>query len=218
MKFRRLKSTSELDAMLAKRNRALTQRQSRATKRIAQKVYNSKTEWKHHDASATFTASYSGNVQDVSIIPQGDGDTERIGDNINAYSLSLRMDMSNADDTNLYRVVVFQWLASTTPTPSDILTDTSTVYACLSQYINDKVGKGKSALILYDKTFALNAPYSGGVEHKVAYKKIKLRRRKIQYQTGGTTGVGKVYILAISDSAATSHPALLFDCRLHYTD
>lgn len=195
----------------------LNQKEKKQTRQIVKKTIANMAEWKGLEKNVTMTSSYSGDIQDWSAVPQGDGDDDRDGDSIRAYSISLRGQCFNSDANNVYRVIFFQWLSDSSPVASDILSTTGSSYAPLSPYVNSNVGKKKLCLILYDRTFKMDENYSGGITNVLFQKKIKLRRKKIVYQASSTTGVGKVYSLTISDSL-TGNPTMYLCARLHYLD
>lgn len=201
-----------------RQNRSLGPRQEDRVETIVKRQLNKRIEWHHFDYSSNVSPSYSGSIVSVSSVTQGDGDSQRSGDNIYATSLQCRYFVYNGDDNNMVRVVAIQYFGDDTPVVGDVFGSTGTVSSVLDNYVNDKVGKKKLIRVLYDRLTTVNAPFSGGLTYRAHSFKVRLKRRQIQYQAGGTSGTGKIYLLFISDSAAVVHPTVYYKTRLWFQD
>lgn len=188
----------------------------RDVRNIAQKVLNKNAEWKYHLVFNNSGVSTSGAIIDLSAVSQGDTDTTRDGDSITASTLGYRYFWQNGDDTNACRLIFFQWYPQTTPTVTDILL-TTVGNGVQFMYHTDKADMYK---ILYDSTDTLSVytASGGSVLGSPNIGKIKIPKRKIQFQAGTTTGSNKIYALVLSDSGATSHPGPNLMTRLNYMD
>lgn len=196
----------------------LNQTEKSQVKTIVKRQLNSRLEWKHHDVNTTFTSGYNGDIYNLSNIDQGDTGSLRDGDAVYATSLQCRYQIVNADATNLQRLIIFQWNGEDSPAVSDILATVGTTRAPLSPYEADKVGRNKLARVLYDRTFNLQEPFSGGSHQIIGSFKVSLKKRHIQFQDGTTTGANKVFLLSVSDSSIVSHPIMNVYTRLWFQD
>lgn len=133
------------------------------------------------------------------------------------------------------RAIFFKWYDDTNPTVTDIL-DTSSAgavagfYAPHLSYNHDKKVKRKvfmdkvqqlTSQIVYDyqnvDMVKFPAHRAMGNEY-IDLKKKSMKVRVINYQGGTTTGVGKFYLLLISDQIVLHGPACLYNVRLNFTD
>lgn len=190
-------------------------------KTIARRVLRNQLEWKQYDTFNNFTAGWSGYVFTLANLTQGDGDdAERVGDEIYATSVDLRWYISNGDNNNVCRIIMFQYTADDTVNPGvgTVLTNVGTAYSVISPYNADHVGKDKSVRILSDQMFTLNANFDGASQYRVGHTKVPLKIRKVQYLGGTVNGINKPWILVISDSSIVSHPDFKMYARLNYQD
>lgn len=153
-------------------------------------------------------------------LSQGSGDTQRIGDSINVTSLHVKGYTTRADTTNIVRLIVFLWK----PLSSDIaplagsVIDSSTWSADPTQaYYNvDRRRKPRQYKVLYDKTWYLDS------DHTIipfSFNYMPKTPIKINFASGSSTASdNQIYFQMMSDSAAASHPILLFSSRIYYTD
>ena len=149
----------------------------KAAAHYTMKVLRSKTETKYWDVSASASAVTDlGTIYDLNFIPQGDSDSSRDGDSITAMSYQLRYSLAVGDNTNLVRLVVFQWKdLNSAPSPGQILPYTSSTLAVHAPYRHDTKPMFK---ILADKVVILDN------DDDIAYGKIFISRgffRKIQF-------------------------------------
>lgn len=195
------------------KKRPLGRRQAKAVASIAKKQIRKTSEWKHFTGLTDISISTSGSITDISMVPQGDTDTTRDGDSIFASSVIFRGVMTNGDATNRVRVIFFQSKAKVI-TVSDLLIVTAGAEVD-SMYNTDNFQNFK---ILYDRVHYLQAPFSGATVTKTVAGKVRLSSRKMQYEGGGVTGINKVYMLTISDSAAATHPTYKLLTKLNFRD
>lgn len=181
----------------------------------------------------------AGAIQASLCIPlQGTTSTSRVGSQIKMSRLTARWIIQGTtsaltgDAYNTIRLMVAvvkvtnNQSAATFFTPSYFLQDTSTVNTSMtSQYNWDN---RKNFKILYDKLIFVSDPavaYANGDTNLPFMRKgkvnVKLNRTaQFSANTGGSTDVEKNYLLmfAFSDSAATSHPTLIWQSRVTYRD
>lgn len=159
----------------------------------------------------------------ISVIPQGDTDITRDGDQLMLTSIDVRGMVNVADTTNLVRLIFFQWRPNSNPALTDILNTgvNGIVPDVYSMYNHDQKGQFK---VLYDKTFKLagfgtSASPSGAVSQEIF--KLTLAKKlikKLQYINGTTAGMNQVWYLAISDSTVSSDPTLTMKVRFNFID
>jgi hypothetical protein len=163
---------------------------------------------------AATAQDYSGNVYSLSDVSQGDGDSNRTGDQVTPTNLEFRAQVLAGDASNLFRIIIFRWNPSdsSAPTVTSILQGVASTNAPLSALNRDNY-RGKLFDVLLDRLISVDTYNPSACLSEM----IKLNaQKKLAYTAAGTTGMGKIYILAVSDSAAAAHPSLQFDTRLNY--
>lgn len=182
---------------------------------LIKRVINSQTEKHAFYAPVTGSFGWNGTITDVSAVAQGGTAINRDGDKLTIKSLIYRYGVFGADVYNFCRIVIIQWLqndAATAPTVAGVLnaTYTGSLNAPFSPF--NKSNAGYQFVVLYDKTHSVSTVSNynkGGFVAKITPKKLKGKALKnIQYNAGATTGVGKFYILWISDSGVASDPGV----------
>lgn len=182
------------------------------------KATSSFVEKKSYDASftvsVTTTGISSGNPVSLFDPAQGIADTERIGDSCKVISVGGRWSIVHGDPTNVIRLVLFQWKDITAPLnfgPGGLFTTGATP---LSSFNRDSRGRFN---VLYDQLISLDSlahPQAVGV---VSSKPLAWEG-KVDFQAGGLTGGGKIYLCAISDSTTVAHPTLIYYSHVRYMD
>lgn len=216
--------------------RKLNERQKKEVKSIIKKA----VEYKHFTANIPgYGSSTTGEVTGISAVPQGDTDTDRDGDRLKlASTLYFRYEIrlqsgSLGDNTNIVRVMVFQWRPNTTPQVADILNNGPASGGAGPDYLSALQHDTRmNYKILYDRTHFLagngyidtvtnliNAPY-GCCSKVVRSPTISLKNvnHQIQFQSGGLVGNNKLYTLTISDSSVVPHPTVVIGIKFLYTD
>lgn len=174
---------------------------------------NKNIELKYRDVNSVLSVDYTGYFYDLSTyITQGITDSTRVGDKLTMRSLELNYNITNGDTTNQVRVIVLRLksLASSLTALTQILTNTSSVYAPLSTYLHDSRSQ---FVIHYDKLHTVDT-YN---PIKAFKTKIKMTS-KTEYNGAGTDGYHHIFLLAISDSGAVTHPSLTWYTRMNYVD
>lgn len=154
-------------------------------------------------------------------ISQGTGDfRNRIGDTISMTSLHFKGTLTSVDSTQFSRIICFLWKPTTNdavPTVTDLL-DGSWVADYAHAYKSIDNARSKDLTILYDKTFLQVTGQDSGIK-KINFN-IKFKTpKKIQFAGGSATDCsGMPFWLLMSDSGAATHPLLLLNYRMYYTD
>lgn len=191
----------------------------RVTRRFVYRAINKNLEKKFRDFQYEANIAWTGNAWGGLVdIPSGTTDTARIGDKVRLKGLRLRYQWDLSDTVNKCRVIVFQWCQSTNytvPAVTDILQNTGTsTSGVFSPYNHDA---GPNYRILYDRLHSLDADNpSPFVNTNISLRRCKYR--KISFVGGSTDAIGKIFVLTITDSAATPHPAFKAYARLTFTD
>lgn len=172
-------------------------------------------EWKHHNTVVNVSVSTSGSVHSLCNVPQGDTDTSRDGDQLYMGKLTYFLQITQADNPQAVRVIFFQWFPQSTPAVTDVL-DTAAGTGVMFNYFTDKAFQYK---VLKDKIYYFNESVSGVAKTVTTNRrKIKPKRKKIQFLSAGTTGSNKLYALLLSDSSLTTHPSVYILSRLNFMD
>lgn len=163
-------------------------------------------------AQANGGVDSSGSVVSVLNVPQGVEDDSRIGDSVSIVKMGLRYYWSNGDNVNVCRFLIVQWFDDGAPAVTDILATANTL-SCFNK------DTAQLYSVLFDWTHSLSAPYNGGsVYSPVMVKDLTPKRKTVKFSATTTTGVGKLFYLAITDSAAPSHPNLYMETACTYID
>jgi len=192
---------------------------SKPMQKAIQKVVNSSLSKEQEEKYQVFylatNVDYSGAIVDVTAISQGDADTNRNGDEIVPKLLSIRGTFVNADSSNAFRLIVFRYKNDTSltgnPSMTNILNLTASVTAPLQPYYHDA---RRTFSILHDSMYVTD---TNNAIRKFNVR-IPLGRKAVNFIAGNTTGINKIYVGIISDSAASTHPAASLVCELRYTD
>lgn len=202
-------------------------------------ILGSKIESKYFISGYQNTVSNAGTVVDLSLIGQGVGSAERTGDKVNLSRVSLIYQVNcstggafaSADAYNALRLILFRWKDDSGnyfPTVADILSlPAAHGDLVMAAYFLDQ---GENFHIVYDKVVTVfNSPvYTGtgvnveaGANHSWCSGMMEVSNlgpRVIEFEGAGTTGSGKLFMLAVSDSTFTPHPNLTLTTQLKYTD
>lgn len=195
---------------------------NRAMARTAQRVINNNLEKKYQDLAYNINVDNTGSsIQDLTSINAGMADSsQRIGDKIRLLSLKFRLQLSAADSTNYFRIILFQWHpdnANTTPIVTSILQN-----ATYSSYYNHDEGSQFS--VFYDKQYALDTQGNATRVLDWTFRfnskspKMKWIKKNVKYNGSTLQGSDHLYYLFISDSGTTPNPNISGSSRLVYTD
>lgn len=196
----------------------LPKRQYAAIQKLISKNFNKRAEKKHFLTYNTgYSVDYAGTIQSLSDITQGDTDVTRDGDSLYLRSIRVKGGVVVSDSTNAVRIIIFQWHADSTDdtaTVNDILSATAvgTVVGPFASYYHDK---RRLYTVMYDRVFNATTNESQ-LLFDTGYLRPKVR--KISFVNASTQAVHKLFILAISDSAAAGHPTVKYWNRVTFND
>jgi hypothetical protein len=153
---------------------------------------------------------------------QGNIQGDRVGDMafLRRVQITYQIVQANSDLYTDTRIIFFQWFPNTTlaiPVLANILPNTSTVglYSTTNWQYRDQYR------ILYDvihsqsgSTTSLTSTSNINVHNRL----INGYKRNLVYTPGTAFGENQIYLLMISDSAATPFPVISYAFRVEYTD
>lgn len=159
-----------------------------------------------------------GSVVDLTDMTQDITEASRIANKVAPKWVELRLTLTCADATNIMRLVLIQWHLDSDAAPplaSNVLQAglVTGSYGPWAGYNNDDRALFR---VLGDWSYQMNASTANG--SVIVVKKIKAAMRQIEFNGTSTTGTEKLYLIAISDSGAVSHPTVTGAVRVYYGD
>jgi len=151
-------------------------------------------------------------------VPNGTLDQNRIGDSIYMKSIRLNFDIKKVatDDAVAVRMILFQWNdnnSSYPPTGTQLFQNSGSGDQYISTIRHDALKMGVLR-ILSDKTITLDNDDPRRIYQHLLYKGFN---RKLQYDTGGPSGSGHIYVAFVSDILGTA-ATVRFYSTLNFTD
>lgn len=203
------------------RGKKLNKREVRQVKTIVTRNIEKKY---HNVTQAQLGVSTTPYVAQLTSVPQGDTDNDRVGDRLKWEKGYLRLFVLGGDTYNYLRFIIFQWKpnASTVPTAADILlVGAGGAVDYTSQYNHDNRQLFK---IMFDQTFktvgdgSTDTPLQDSSRQHLK-RILRIPNKFAQYTAGHTTnGTNQLFMIAISDSSATTHPSIFFTFKIMYRD
>lgn len=202
---------------MPRRNRKVL---SKAVRKEVRKIAYATQETKHHRVEDNVDFANVGTLVELNTVDsQGVASGQFVGQEIRQMSLRLRGMLTQADSSNLARVIIF------TPTAEGqvLLTAGSTVnslfYATAgSDSLYSFVREALVARVYFDRNYILNIA-SGQNDHtRFIRLSINLHMKKYIVNEGTSSGSNKIYLGLISDSGLATHPSLNFESFLAYKD
>lgn len=178
---------------------------------------NRMAETKRLQRAIGITVSSVGVVTPLLTVAQGTAEGERIGDHLTLKKLALRWQVTAADSSNTVRCLIFQWKQYTTPGLSDVLNLTAPDFVSIPFIAPYNIVTDSSYKILMDRVLVVDTDDPVKWRRKTIYKGIT---HKINFQgaSGTSATYNQIYIAFVSDSGATSHPAVAATVDLSYKD
>lgn len=167
---------------------------------------------------------------DLSLVPQGDGDSTRDGDRLKFHDLQFRYQWSSNGGVKDYcRIVIFQWHPNNVPVASPP--------AANALFLNGVIGGGadytsfyshdsrQQFKILYDHVVTLTYSVASTTATDIVhfYKTVRIFGKKVnkmmQYVSGSTAGTNHIYVAYCIDKAVGgATPTLQFNSKFNYHD
>lgn len=194
-----------------RKNTILARRTRSTVRQEVKSLMAAELEHKFFDTALPASASSTGSVTHLSAVPQGDTSSSRDGEYIFAEKLTIHIGVTGADTTNFVRMIVFKDLDSqgVVPAVNNVLEPGTSFF----DHMNN-VNKYRFKIML-DRT--VSTSLTGPNAH---YMQLALKvNKKLSFSTTSTLPrLNALHILLISDSGAVTHPAVVGECRLWYTD
>lgn len=153
---------------------------------------------------------------------QGDGEGQRIGDEVSLNALSFRYLVGAGGgavaSTHYYgRVIIFKWHPDTADdSPSDALDILQESAVTALRPADD--AQRRKATFLYDRVHVIHGSTTGaGTPAIHVSKRIKLRG-KAYFKEGVATGKNKLYIALLSNTGTANAIEIDANLRVEYTD
>jgi hypothetical protein len=141
-----------------------------------------------------------------------------LGNKINPAGIQVRYQFRVGDPSNIMRVIIFQWMDSTTPAVSGILQTPTTNLSALLATNKTNIN------VLHDRVYSGSETYAGALSYMetVPSKTIYIKGKNIypvEFQAGANTvQKGGLYMLLISDSGAAPTPTASWYIRTTFAD
>jgi len=155
-------------------------------------------------------------------ITEGTSVNDRIGDKISLESLYLNytfnMQLSALtpnDNTNFCRLIIFQWKDNVTATDPNtgLILKNPTNFNSVYSHANSQ-----SYNILFDKIVGLGQDSNQTFVGKVMINSKSRKMNKSIVFNGTIPMKNAIYFIALSDSSAATHPILVLNSRVYFTD
>lgn len=217
MKRRSGLSVTRDDIQNTKRRR-LSIAQSIEVKKEVNKQLARKTDYKQCSFNIAPTAvSTTGSSYNLfQNMTRGDGATNQYeGSNTQVKNIRIRGQFVSADSSNACRLVVVQMLDTTAPTASTILPAATTIVAPYSRrnWVNKTTYK-----ILRDMLINFDSVGQFSQTFDLYIPGFKIRKQWWNDSVANVPTTGGIYLIAVSDSSAISHPTLVFESEIIYSD
>lgn len=140
-----------------------------------------------------------------------------VGNTIKPVGIQVRYTLRAGDPTNVMRVMIVQWMDSTTPTPDDIL---QSVLVCSAIDVSNR----SIINVLHDRIYGLPNQFTGAGSNSTAIptQAIYIKGKHIypvEYRTTTSTAKkGAIYMLLLSDSSDQLHPLASYYTRVTFAD
>jgi hypothetical protein len=170
-------------------------------------------ELKYYDSAVMITEDYDGTITGLNAVTQGDGNDERIGNQIELARLNFRYYAYANTGNALTRVIIFWDKFNKISTVAELLEDAGSSGVVISPYTYDRV---KQYQVLFDKTLSHNVD---GPNLKNFEITIDLKGKKTVFDLVGTNiNKGYLKICTISNLVTTNLPSISWSARLFYKD
>ena len=199
------------------------QAQDRRIKKLEQIIYPS-IEYKARDISCSNAAVSTSSYVNYPMfqLEQGHGHSQRIGDKVTLKSMNCTLSLKRADSTNVVRVII-----AATPSTSHLVIGDILEYSNYgvhgdmvfsSPYKRRAASAEKTYAVLFDKVYNLTTDVSLLVDKFKC--KIPKKGKVCEFQAIGSQQPDNfnVSAIAISDSAAATHPVMNLIVRSKYID
>jgi hypothetical protein len=169
---------------------------------------------KYFDVTGQYGVTTTGTVIDFSPIPQGVGNNQRTGDEIQVEHIDFKSTLFCGDTTNVMRITFVRSKGNSVQSLTNLLSNghagSYEVNSIYTPYYE------KRFRILSDKMYAMAL---NGYTSTITDSYHIPVKQKIAYQPGNTTYVdGQIVLYLLSDSAIVTNPSIDFCARIWFRD
>lgn len=199
---------------MAKSSKALVSKQQ--VRQMIKASESRNDELKMIDTNQTVaTVDFSGTIQALTNVAQGNSGTTRDGDEILLDSVDIRGNWGAGDATNLVRHFIVQYFPSATPSVTTFLEVTGSGNTPTSQFERNTL---EDYAVLYDSGPINLVLGLENTQHAFTKLGIKIKRPISRFNQAATTGSNQLYFITVSDSGAVPNPSISYNIRVYYRD
>lgn len=187
------------------KSKAATRPVPPSIKRYVRSTISRSLESGRNEIAVNSTIDSTGTFWDLTLLGQGDGLTQRDGNEITVKRVSFRGSWTKSDTTQICRLLFFVWhpdSAVQVPVQADILTAAGNS-APVSYY---EYENRSQFTILADRVVQLE---TDNVQQLINMSAYGSKMRKVTYNSGANTGCNHIYMYAVADSGVVPHPSLV---------
>lgn len=226
------KSSNVGNADVTQKGKKLNRKKMSLAKRVRMLEKEKETEERKHfhtvlDYTGPISITDTGYITHLSPVAQGDGVSDRVGEEIIAQYLDVHLRwtyLSGTDDSEACRMIIFRWnKENSSPSFSDILMPTLNGVGPLKKVDQPFVVDGRSAFdVLYDHRFIIDE--DTGDQKNIRFKYTFPMSRKgsiIKYDgdDGSDVEKGNIYMAVMCETSAPVAGAVAQGYyRLYYKD
>jgi hypothetical protein len=175
-------------------------------------------------ASASFAAVTSaGTLVDCFAPAQGASSVQRIGDQCTLKGVEVGLQCAGTQSTRAAgRAILFQWNNDSTndpPTTATVIQNGTPALVVIAPYTVTAINQMDMTVIAdwcFDIAPLVNSGNSGPAITQIWHKKFEFESQ-VGFNSAATSGVGKVYLLLLSDQAA-SGPNMAYYVQCNFVD
>lgn len=222
-----MKRQRSQSAISARRVKPRLQRQDATVTAVVRKELRKKTDWKYADLwAAAANVNTTGTIVSLySNLVRGDAGLNNFdGNTIMPQAITMKYYIHTSEVRNVVRVMLIQYLETSTPSLTGILQLGTAGLATVSPTL---VTNKAFMKILYDRTHQLaptaadgaNAIRGEGITDPVTVYIPGKRLRPTRYnQNTNTCQSGNLYLLLVSDDALSPSPQITYFTRVTFSD
>lgn len=152
-------------------------------------------------------------------VGQGDAAYERIGNYIRLKSFFIKWQMHQVNTATdlLFRVIIFFWHTTTTPSEAEILQNVTNVTDEMNSIINTDEKNAGHLSIIYDKLFKMRPNNAANMSHINSKHFFRLRNVRSVWDDSSNPQRGRLYMF-VQQSLTTNYPTFYWNGRLTWKD
>lgn len=190
---------------------------SNAIKSFDKQTLERKFHVRNDNSISVFNGASGGQLFQLTGTSQGDTDQHRDGDRIRLQQLRMNYTMernsTSVAQSSSIRMIIFQYFDDDTTSPTLGTVMQNSVQAMISTLNHDNL-KQKKFKVLRELVVTMDdsdPTYTGSIV-------FPFRARNVQYNAGGVTGTGNVWLLVVGSDATTQEPFFSHYTKVTFTD